>query len=213
MSTKANILTIAIIVLLVVAVGQCAQNAGPAKAAPPGAKAGDVCAVSKDGDGNVYKDTYEDRDPGPGKDLVCTTSKSTKVGTEDRGERGETFGLYATTVAKVFPTVVINNPIGSDTNCGPLLQPCGPPAPTPVAGCSEAEILAADAGVTDDPMSTEGKQYGHAHPGGGSNSQTGFMTRAEACDHDIYHRKEWKDTAWDSHNHFFGEDGGEPHSH
>ena len=171
----------------------------PVHAAPEGAKAGDVCAVSKDGEGNVYESTYESRGQAPDRKLVCNTANGRKVGQEAPGATpGETYDVYATTVARVFPTPVINNPVGSSDT--PRVER---PAPTPVPGCTEAEIEAA--GNT--------KQYGHAHPGGGTNSLTGFMTRAQACGHGIYHQKVWSNNKPNVHNHFWGENGGFQHSH
>ena len=88
-------------------------------AAPEGAKAGDECAVSVDGDGNVYIDRYEDRN---GR-LVCMPSSKPVTQTKDEA------------VDKVFPTAVINNPISDAT------PRTTRPQPTPVSGCSAVEIL------------------------------------------------------------------------
>ena len=167
MSTKANILTIAIIVLLVVAVGQCVQNAQPAKA-------GGLCSVSKDGEGNVYLNIYVERDDG---DMVCGPD-GYYVGTDAPGSDV----LYDEMTDFLFPSPT---PRPAPTHAPE------PTSPTPVAGCSEAEIEAA--GNT--------KQYGHAHPGGGTNSLTGFMTRAQACGHGIYHKKEWSNKKPNVHSH------------
>ena len=90
--------------------------------------------------------------------------------------------------------------------------PSPPPVPTVCQDCTPTPLPTA----TPDPCDGYDKdndQWGHSHPGGGTNSLT-QMTNYQACGHGIYHLRVWSDKKPKVHYHFSGQvSDGFSHSH